>query len=464
MPLVTPDCTVLSSSISVEPANHRFAKFINKLSGQPPSYAKKQDYIYGKTLGAGATGVVRQARYTPTGENVAIKIILKKTFKGNEQQLYDELSLLGKCDHKNIIKFRDWFESKDKFYIVTQLATGGELFDRIVEMGKFMESNAMAIIKQVLGAVVYLHDDLDIVHRDLKPENLLYVSKEKDSELVLADFGIAKQLDTSEQLLYSAAGSLGYCAPEVLTANGHGKPCDVWSLGVICYTLLVGYSPFRSENVNDFLQEVQTEPVVVFHRDYWRGISQDAKDFILRCLTLDPYSRATAKELLMDKWIVRDQIKNDEDLLPSIKKFNARKKFIQAVEIVKLKNRINKLRQLEPESDPDDDDFQYDMPSSGESDGSTSDYSSMDLSRLANALKSVRDGKKSSSESPDENTTPLNTGSNEGKRSQLNANLFHQVVRAATMNPERVRKYMEQEDTEAKPSNETSSSDKSNEE
>ncbi|KAH3686337.1 hypothetical protein WICPIJ_002699 [Wickerhamomyces pijperi] len=442
MPIVNPD-----TSVATDQSHHRFSKFLNKLTGQPTSYAKKQDYIYGRTLGAGAMGVVRQARHVPSGEDVAIKIILKKTFKGNEQQIYDELSLLGKCNHPNIIKFKDWFESKDKFYIVTQLAIGGELFDRIVEKGKFVEDDARSIIKQVLGALIYLHEELEIVHRDLKPENLLYVSKSDDSELVLADFGIAKQLDTSDQLIYSAAGSLGYCAPEVLTANGHGKPCDVWSLGVICYTLLVGYSPFRSENVNDFLQEVQTEPVVVFHRDYWRGVSQDAKDFILRCLTLDPYARATAQELMCDKWMVKEQTSEGEDLLPSIKKFNAKKKFIQAVEIVKLKNRINKLRALEPESDQDDEDFQYggfsSSSDSSEVDVSSSpQHSSMDLSRLANALKTVRDSKGSSASV---NSDPGSNGSKQELKSQLNANLFQQVVRAATMNPDRVKGYSNKE-------------------
>ncbi|KAH3679550.1 hypothetical protein WICMUC_000883 [Wickerhamomyces mucosus] len=413
MPIVGPDSTVDTSG-------NKISKFFNKLTGQPDSYAKKSNYIYGRTLGAGAMGVVRQARNINNKEDVAIKIILKKTFKGNEQQLYDELSLLEKCNHRNIIKFKDWFESKDKFYIVTQLATGGELFDRIVSKGKFLEKDVISIVKQLLGALNYLHNELNIVHRDLKPENLLYVTSDENSELVLADFGIAKELRSSDEVLFSAAGSLGYCAPEVLLGTGHGKPCDIWSLGVITYTLLVGYSPFRADNVTDFLQECETEPVVTFHRDYWKDISKDATEFILKCLKLDQFQRSRAEDLLKDKWLNNDEEQYSEnDLLPTIKKFNSKKKFIQAVEIIKLKNRIKKLRELQNIND-DDEDFEY--------------YSGSSVSGSVDSI--------------DLNTLSIGAHNDHNKdnelKSNLNANLFQQIVRAATENREKVLNFKEE--------------------
>jgi len=95
---------------------------------------------------------------------VAVKIILKKNVRGNEQMVYDELGMLQKLDHPNIVHFRDWFESRDKYFIVTQLATGGELFDRICQYGKFTEKDASQTIRQILGAVDYLHER-NIVHR-----------------------------------------------------------------------------------------------------------------------------------------------------------------------------------------------------------------------------------------------------------------------------------------------------------
>lgn len=109
----------------------------------------KSNYVFGKTLGAGTFGVVRQARYSPTNEDVAVKILLKKALKGNDvqlQMLYDELSILQMLKHPNIVEFKDWFESKDKFYIVTQLAVGGELFDRI--LAKANSLNVMQCLLQ----------------------------------------------------------------------------------------------------------------------------------------------------------------------------------------------------------------------------------------------------------------------------------------------------------------------------
>lgn len=194
------------------------------------------------------------------------------------------------------------------------MATGGELFDRICDQGKFTEKDASQTIKQVLSAVDYLHKN-DVVHRgnpspshnttsqkpanaaddiDLKPENLLYVTRESDSDLVLADFGIAKTLDNKEETLNTMAGSFGYAAPEVMNREGHGKPVDMWSMGVITYTLLCGYSPFRSENLQDLLNEC-TQGSVVFHERYWKDVSEDAKDFIRTLIVPEPSRRATSE-------------------------------------------------------------------------------------------------------------------------------------------------------------------------
>ena len=129
---------------------------------------------------------------------------------------------------------------------------------------------------------------------DLKPENLLYLTKESDSDLVLADFGIAKMLDRKDEVLKTMAGSFGYAAPEVMLKKGHGKPVDMWSMGVITYTLLCGYSPFRSENLQDLIDECSNAQVV-FHERYWKDVSDDAKDFINHLLQPEPYKRWTSE-------------------------------------------------------------------------------------------------------------------------------------------------------------------------
>ncbi|KAK7203822.1 calcium/calmodulin-dependent protein kinase [Myxozyma melibiosi] len=349
----------MSSSPNPNPAasamsSHLYSIY-GKLSNQPSSYDRKGRYRFGRVLGAGTYGIVKAATVIETGENVAVKVILKKKVQGHESMVQEELDLLRRLKHPHIVGFRDWFESKDKYYIVTQLATGGELFDRIVERGKYTEKDAVQTIKEVLEAVDYLHD-LNIVHRDLKPENLLYLTPDADSQLVLADFGIAKVLKSEGEALTTMAGSFGYAAPEILLRIGHGKPCDIWSLGVITYTILCGYLPFRSENVQEYILEVR-ENGVIFHDKYWSDISSDAKDFIRGMLQVDPLKRRTSRELLKHKWIVGDTA-TTTDLLPNIREgFNARSKLLQAIEAVRLANKIKALG-----FDDDDEDA---FPSSG---------------------------------------------------------------------------------------------------
>ncbi|GAV49577.1 hypothetical protein ZYGR_0P02220 [Zygosaccharomyces rouxii] len=406
---------------------NKVSKLLYKLSGQPESYINKRDYVFGRTLGAGTFGIVRQARRYSTKQNVAVKILLKKALKGNDvqlQMLYDELSILQKLRHPNIVRFEDWFESKDKFYIVTQLATGGELFDRIIAKGHFTEEDAVKIVVQMLNAVEYMHSE-NIVHRDLKPENILYIDPSDDSPLVIADFGIAKELHNNDELIFKAAGSLGYVAPEVLTTNGHGKPCDIWSLGVITYTLLCGYSPFVAESVEGFLEEVARDRYPVkFHEQYWSKISTEARRFILRALEINPQYRPTASELLCDPWIT-SKSNYTHDLLPHVKKqFDARKKFRDVVEIVKLNNRIDKLRNMYCEGSEEEEDLQGN-----------------DLSPHKSLLDSLKD---LSLQQPDRAASTPGTSSSQSHdelKSSLTQSAFAQLVKAATTNTDKVLNY-----------------------
>ncbi|KAI2628989.1 Pkinase-domain-containing protein [Xylaria nigripes] len=327
-----------------------FNAMFSRFQSQPETYERKAKYKFGRTLGAGTYGIVREAD-SPNGK-VAIKIILKKNVKGNERMVLDELEMLQRLKHPHIVQFVDWFESKDKYYIVTELATGGELFDRICEQGKFTEKDASQTIKQILGAVDYLHRN-NIVHRDLKPENLLYQTKDPHSDLVLADFGIAKMLDNKDEVLTTMAGSFGYAAPEVMLKRGHGKPVDMWSMGVITYTLLCGYSPFRSENLQSLIEEC-CNANVVFHERYWRDVSADAKDFIKNLLRPEPEDRWTSSQALQHSWLSGENA-TDHNLLPEIKAYIAKARLRRGIELVKLSNRIEALKIQE--DDPENPDF-----------------------------------------------------------------------------------------------------------
>jgi calcium/calmodulin-dependent protein kinase I len=187
---------------------------------------------------------------------------------------------------------------------------------------------------------------------DLKPENLLYLTRAADSELVLADFGIAKMLENPAEVLTSMAGSFGYAAPEVMLKQGHGKAVDMWSLGVITYTLLCGYSPFRSENLTDLIEECRTGRII-FHERYWKDVSQDAKDFILTLLQPDPHKRVTSEEALKHEWLTGESA-SDRDLLPEIRAYIARARLRRGIEIVKLANRIEALKMHEEDGEEED--------------------------------------------------------------------------------------------------------------
>lgn len=432
-------------------------KLFNKLTMQPDSYVRKLNFTFGRTLGAGSFGIVRYARNNSTNEDVAVKIILKKALKGNEQFVIDELALLQELKHPHIVGFREWFESKDKFYIVTQLATGGELFDRIVQQGRFTEHDASLVVVQILEAILYLHQK-DIVHRDIKPENVLYLSSKSDLPIVLADFGIAKKLEHGNTVLVSSAGSFGYAAPEVVKGTGHGKPCDIWSLGVVTYTILCGYSPFRLENVTDFIAEVRNNNAVIFHADYWRDVSRDARRFIIKALQYDPAERATAEALLNDPWLVEVAKKHlHADLLPNLKQnFDAKGKFRQAIEMVKLANRIQKLKEFQDDTDDDASEIDLygeegvvgksEVAAAGEAVSPKQRSSLSKWDDLGKALDSIhkRDGSLSllSSAQHASNMSKSSTSDAENK-SQAATSAFRQLVEAATKNKQRVESYKE---------------------
>lgn len=182
----------------------------------------------------------------------------------------------------------------------------------------------------------------------MKPENLIYLTPGQ-SPLVLADFGIAKALETPTEVLTSMAGSFGYAAPEVMLKQGHGKAVDMWSMGVITYTLLCGYSPFRSENLSDLIDETRSGKIT-FHDRYWKDVSKDAKDFINALLQPDPSKRPTSEAALKHPWL-KGESASDRDLLPEIRAHNAKARLRRGIEIIKLANRIEALKMQEDDEE-----------------------------------------------------------------------------------------------------------------
>lgn len=191
----------------------------------------------------------------------------------------------------------------------------------------------------------------------------MYLTRDPDSELVLADFGIAKTLDSPGAVLTSMAGSFGYAAPEVMLKQGHGKAVDMWSMGVITYTLLCGYSPFRSENLADLVEECKSGRII-FHERYWKDVSKDAKEFILTLLQPEPKRRATSQDALKHIWLTGETA-SDHDLLPEIRAYLAKAKLKRGIELVKLGNRIDALKLQEEDPEPGSPDAN-DIPSNAQ--------------------------------------------------------------------------------------------------
>jgi calcium-dependent protein kinase len=188
-----------------------------------------------------------------------VKSILKENIKKDVKLLEEELAILTQVDHPNIIKFHETYIDYRYVHIVMELAEGGELFEKIVEMHKFNEYQGASLMRKILSAVKHLHEH-GICHRDLKPENFLFSDNSAASEIKLIDFGLSKRFGAIQEAdpnekMHTIVGTPYYVAPEVLRGN-YDFSCDVWSLGVILYIMLCGYPPFEGDNNKEIFKRV----------------------------------------------------------------------------------------------------------------------------------------------------------------------------------------------------------------
>jgi len=258
-------------------------------------------YELGEELGRGAFSIVVKGTNKSTKEIVAIKIIDKTKASGesDRKRLETEVKILKQVNHPNIVGLKELFETDKNLYLVMELVTGGELFDKIVEKGSYTEHESCEIVRKILGAVSYLHSQ-GIAHRDLKPENLL-LRGGTDTEVLISDFGLSKIVSESA-MMETACGTPYYVAPEVLLANGYDKEVDLWSVGVITYLLFCGFPPFYGDSLPEVFEQIM-KAEFDFPSPYWDPVSQLGKDFIKKLLVVDPKKRLTAEQALEDSWI-----------------------------------------------------------------------------------------------------------------------------------------------------------------
>ncbi|XP_010879226.1 calcium/calmodulin-dependent protein kinase IGa isoform X1 [Esox lucius] len=268
-------------------------------------------FEFKQQLGSGSFSEVYLVSEKKTGNLYALKCLKKKHLSCTN--LENEITVLKKIRHDNVIGLEDFYESRTHYYLVMQLVSGGELFDRIIDRGVYTEKDASQLVRQVLQAVNYLHEN-SIVHRDLKPENLLYFNSDENSKIMISDFGLSKMSDHG--VMSTACGTPGYVAPEVLAQKPYSKAVDCWSIGVITYILLCGYPPFFEDNETRLFSKIMRADYA-FHSPFWDNISESAKDFIRNMMQKHPHKRFTTEQALRHPWII-GKTARDQDIYETV--------------------------------------------------------------------------------------------------------------------------------------------------
>lgn len=266
----------------------------------------EDQYIIGKTIGDGNFAVVKECVSRDTNETLALKIIdKKKTIGAKETKMIEnEVKTMRAIKHANCVALYDVIDTEEHLYLVMELVTGGDLFDRIIQKGRYPEAEAAGIVSNMATALAHMHQR-NLIHRDLKPENLLVVRDASGKDTVkLADFGLAM---TVTEPLRTVCGTPTYVAPEIISEvpEGYSFEVDMWATGVIAYIVLCGFPPFASasKSQKELFRKIRSGKFS-FPDPYWSNISADAKDLIGKLLVVDPKERYSAQQVLKHPWIV----------------------------------------------------------------------------------------------------------------------------------------------------------------
>uniref|UniRef100_A0A8C3A041 MAP/microtubule affinity-regulating kinase 3 n=1 Tax=Cyclopterus lumpus TaxID=8103 RepID=A0A8C3A041_CYCLU len=261
-----------------------------------------------KTIGKGNFAKVKLARHVLTGREVAVKIIDKTQLNPTSlQKLFREVRIMKVLNHPNIVKLFEVIETEKTLYLVMEYASGGEVFDYLVAHGRMKEKEARAKFRQIVSAVQYCHQRR-IVHRDLKAENLLL---DADMNIKIADFGFSNEFTVGSKL-DTFCGSPPYAAPELFQGKKYDGPeVDVWSLGVILYTLVSGSLPFDGQNLKELRERVlRGKYRIPFY------MSTDCENLLKKLLVLNPVKRGSLEQIMKDHWMNVGH--EEEELKPHI--------------------------------------------------------------------------------------------------------------------------------------------------
>lgn len=269
-------------------------------------------YEIKEDIGVGSYSVCKRCVHKATDAEYAVKIIDK-----SKRDPSEEIEILLRYgQHPNIITLKDVYDDGKFVYLVMELMRGGELLDRILRQRYFSEREASDVLCTITKTMDYLHSQ-GVVHRDLKPSNILYMDESGNPESIrICDFGFAKQLRAENGLLMTPCYTANFVAPEVLKRQGYDAACDIWSLGILLYTMLAGFTPFANgpdDTPEEILARIGSGKYALSGGN-WDSISDAAKDVVSKMLHVDPQQRLTAVQVLKHPWIVNREYLSQNQL------------------------------------------------------------------------------------------------------------------------------------------------------
>jgi len=269
-----------------------------------PAHNVLDRYEVGTMLGQGGFGIVSYAQNKRCGRECVLKVVNRDVMP-NTTKLDSEVEMHASLDHPHIVRIYETFAEASQLCIVMELCNGGELFSAVDKKeGVCSEREARHVFRQIMGAVCYLHGQR-VAHRDVKLENFLIKESGvflSQCTIKLIDFGLAARFEVGSASLMSICGTPDYMAPEVFVGAPYDEKCDVWSCGVVLYTMLSGYMPYGGDSINELIQNLKRRPLC-FHQDYWKSISQDAQNLITGTCCKVVANRLSARQTLAESWL-----------------------------------------------------------------------------------------------------------------------------------------------------------------
>ncbi|XP_014676984.1 PREDICTED: ribosomal protein S6 kinase alpha-1-like, partial [Priapulus caudatus] len=275
-----------------------------RLQGVKPSNITSE-YDLKEEIGHGTYSVCKRCVHKATGVEYAVKVSVRDPKWDPSEEVQWLLRIPVTTRHPNVVALLDVYDGDKDAYLVMELMRGGELLDKMLQHEFLSEREVGAIMYVVVQAIGYLHSN-GVVHRDLKPSNILYCDdSEHPDKLRICDFGFAKQLRAENGLLMTPCYTANFVAPEVLKRQGYDAACDIWSLGVLMYTMLVGKTPFASGSLDTPKQILSRigEGRIPENVGNWEAITPPAKDLVRAMLHVDPAQRLTAQQALRHPWL-----------------------------------------------------------------------------------------------------------------------------------------------------------------